>query len=516
MPAMVQVAVSISAADITALQAQAAAAKAAGADLVEVRLDTCAKLGADLDATLAAIRSLALPAIVTIRHHSEGGDWNGSDEQRTRLFAIADRSGAAYIDCELAFRRVLSNKPEQAKLILSFHDFAGMGGNLVAVVERMMKSGADIAKIAVTPDDAADLAIIENLYHQTATPLVAIAMGEIGLPSRLLAGAWGAHLTFARVDDSPGSAPGQPNVTELKECYRISKQGPHTRIFGVIGNPIIHSLSPLIHNAAFASHGLDAVYVPFLVKNAKAFWEACNGWIDGLSITIPHKQELLESVDLIEDVAQRIGAINTIYRDEDHRPIGANTDASAAVECIERQVGTLAGRHVTILGAGGVSRAIAFSLRDRGAELVIANRTLDRAQELAAEVGAHAVDTDHALKIPYEILINCTAAGMDKDPETPWPASAHQARTLVFDTIYTPLETRLIKEAQMAGAITICGLSMFISQARGQYKRWTGLDAPEALMHRLALERLSGSEPGTTKRYNTATLQRRLDGAVPP
>lgn len=509
---MVQVIAPLAAASPAALIEQAGQAQAEGADLVELRLDLCLDQGAIAADCIAAIPTLALPTVFTLRHASEGGAWQGNEDERLRLCLDADRAGAAYIDLELAHHRA-GWRPQKAKLILSFHDFCGLGGDLADIVDRQRAAGADIAKVAVTPRDAADLAVIERLLRRGGGPLCALAMGEYGLPSRLLAGAWGAALTFGRLTDSVGSAPGQPTIRELVELYRVKKQGPQTRIFGVLGNPVGHSLSPLIHNTAFIHHGIDAVYVPFLARNAEAFWRACGGWIDGLSITIPHKHALLQVVDRLEPLAMRIGAMNTICRDGHNRSVGANTDATAAIQCLESLLGSLHGRTVTLLGAGGVSRGIAFALADRGAKIVIANRGRERAEELAKEVGAKAMDLDKATGVAYDALINGTAVGMDDPASSPWPASAHRSGTVVFDTVYTPLETKLIKEAQAAGAHTICGLSMFIGQAIGQYRRWFGIDAPDGLMHRIALERLEGRSAAiTAERRGTAGLETSLGG----
>jgi 3-dehydroquinate dehydratase/shikimate dehydrogenase len=492
------VTVPISAGDVESLLALGRQAEAQGADLVEVRLDTCAKLGADTAALAAAIPRLALPAVATVRHAAEGGDWRGDEESRLRLLCAADLAGAAYVDIELRFVAGLPAAGLRAKRIVSYHDFEGMGDDLDGRIRAMRAAGADVAKVAVRPRDAADLAVIAALYrdHAQGGPLAAIAMGEHGLPSRLLAGVWGAHLAFARLDGDHGSAPGQPTARELVELYRIRHQSARTRVFGVIGSPVAHSLSPLIHNTAFIHHQLDAVYVPFRVEDAPAFWRACGEWIAGLSITIPHKQALIPLMHGIEDLAARIGAMNTVYRDKDLRPVGANTDALAVIRCLEGETGCLAGRRVLVLGAGGVSRAIAFAVAERGGKVAIANRTFDRAQELAAETGAEAVELERATTLPFDVLVNGTALGMGKPDETPWPAEAHRKESVVFDTVYHPLETRLLKDAQRAGARTVCGLDMLISQALGQFKRWTGLEAPEHLMYRAALERIGGTRTG--------------------
>lgn len=512
---MVQVIAPLAAATTDALVEQSRQAQAEGADLVELRLDLCLEHGASASDCIAAIPRLALPTVFTIRHASEGGRWSGSEAERLVLLSTADLAGAAYVDIELAHHQP-GWRPARAKLILSFHDFHSMGGDLVNIVARQRAAGADVAKLAVTAHDASDLTVIERLLRRGGGPLCAIAMGEHGLPSRLLAGAWGAAFTFGRLTGSDGSAPGQPTVRELVSLYRVKQQGPQTRIFGVIGNPVGHSLSPLIHNTALIHHGINAVYVPFLVSDAVAFWRACGGWIDGLSITIPHKHALLTTVDTLEPLAKRIGAMNTISRDGHNHSVGANTDATAAATCLESELGTLTGRRVILLGAGGVSRGIAFALTERGAKLVIANRGRERAEELAKEVGAKVVDFDKAMTLPYDALVNGTSQGMDDPTISPWPANAHRRDSVVFDTVYTPLETKLIKEAQLAGARTICGLSMFIGQALGQYKRWFDVDAPDGLMHRVALERLVEKEGRTltagTDRRGTAGLESSLGG----
>ncbi|MDA3960194.1 MAG: type I 3-dehydroquinate dehydratase [Planctomycetota bacterium] len=435
---------------------------------------------------------------MTNRIASEGGDWDGDENQRISWLLEADRAGAAYIDVELQAVARLTEMPKRAKLVLSYHDFAGMGHDLPGKIETMFAAGATVAKVAVTPHDAADLDQLAELCarwgaHGQAKEanrgLIAIGMGEIGLPSRLLAGAWGSAWTFGRID-AEGSAPGQPMIVDLIKRFRVPDQGPDTRIFGVLGDPVGHSLSPVIHNAAFTADELDAVYVPFLAHDAVNFWRQCHSWIDGLSITIPHKTALIEEMDEIEELALKIGAINTIYRGENGQTIGANTDAPAAVDCIEQAAGNIGNRQVLVLGAGGVSRAIAFALKAAGADVTLANRTAARAQALADEVGCHWVPAEEALDQAYEVLVNGTSVGMESE-ESPWPLDQHRHGSVVFDTVYTPLETRLLQDAQAQGCVPICGLSMLIGQALGQYERWTGLQAPEPLMHRVALEAMN-------------------------
>ncbi len=483
---MTLVVVPLSAADPAVLLADSRRAAESGADVVEWRIDTCLKLGAPAQDLVAAIPQSPLPVLWTVRHASERGDWSGSAAERESLCAAADEAGAAWIDLELA--QIGAWRPAKAKLILSYHDFDGMGKGLPDRI-RAMRAAGGMPKIAVTPRDAGDLDQVRALLVAREGDLVALAMGEHGLPSRLLAGVWGGFLTFARLDGQPGSAPGQPTVGDLLGLYRLRQQRPTWRVLGVIGSPIAHSLSPHIHNAALSHDGMDAVYVPFRVEDPLAFWSACGSWINGVSITIPHKHVLLAAVDRLEPLARAIGAMNTIARDG-AITIGGNTDAAAIIACVTGATGDLHGKTVLCLGAGGVGRAIAHALASRGASVVVTNRTFDRAKELAAEVGGRAVTAEEAHAVRYDVLVNGTSVGMGKPDESPWPANRHRAGTVVFDTVYTPLETRLLRDAAAAGARVVHGLDMFIHQAAEQYRRFTGRPARTGMMRAAALTRL--------------------------
>ncbi len=499
---MTAVVVPIHAARSEDLRAQADAAHRAGADLVEVRFDLCLQAGLPLDDAAAATTALPVPIMATLRHADEGGAWTGSESERRAFYEQLTWAGWVDVEAGRFADPAWRGFRPAGRLVLSLHDFTGMGAALPTRVAGMYAAGAEIAKVAVTAGDAHDLAVIERLLRSERRPLISVAMGEHGLPSRLLAGVWGAAMTFAKLPGG-GTAPGQPTVQEVLGTYRLRAQRPHTRVFGVIGSPISHSLSPLIHNAALEHLGLDAVYVPFRVEDPARFWKDCGGWLSGLSVTIPHKESLQASMDGLEDLAAGIGAMNTVYRDGEGRLIGANTDAVAIAACLEAQLGTLHGRTVLVLGAGGVARAAVHACRDRGAEVRIANRTATRAKELAAETGCVAIDWNDAPAIPYDVLINGTAVGMRKEgrdlDESPWPAEAHRPGSVVFDTVYIPLETKLLRDAQLAGCRTICGLDMFISQAEGQFSRWFHRQAPGPLMRRVALERLTpaASQPAS-------------------
>ncbi|MCK6490662.1 MAG: type I 3-dehydroquinate dehydratase [Planctomycetes bacterium] len=490
---MTQVAVPIAAASPEALAPLAQAARSQGADLVEVRLDTCQSLGADPLACARACGALALPVLATARHRCENGTWQGDEAARGQALAAAAAAGASYVDVELArwseVRAHLGPLPGRCRLILSYHDFAGLGDNLSGRIAEMRAKGA-LPKIAITAHDAADLDVVQRLYADAdadGRELIAIAMGEHGAPSRQLAGAWGAFLTFARLDGDGGSAPGQPTVKELLEVFHLRRQRRGMPVYGVIGSPIAHSLSPVLHNECFRAFDVPAIYARFRVEDAAAFWRACGGWIQGLSITIPHKAALMPLMDRLDPLARQVGVMNTVFRDQG-RTVGATTDATAIAACIAA-AGHQPEARVLVLGAGGVAQAAACALAGRGATVAIHNRTHARAVELAARCGGTALDADQARAWPYEVLLNGTAVGMKAPDDTPWP-HPHRAGTTVFDTVYTPRDTRLLREARAAGCTVIDGVEMFARQAAEQFELWTSLH-PLDLMRQMLDQRFA-------------------------
>jgi 3-dehydroquinate dehydratase/shikimate dehydrogenase len=488
-PASPAIVVPIAAADAGTLAARARAAQAAGADLVEIRFDTCAAQGGDPHALVEAIPTLALPVLATLRHRDEGGSWAGSPAERVRLYRRADDLGAAYVDCELAHAAALGWCPTRAKLILSHHDFTKPPADPEGIVAACYAAGAQVAKIAFMPRDAHDLAICERLHRWERRPLVVLAMGEFGLPSRLLAGVWGSHLTFARLADDAGSAPGQPTVADLLHGCRLREQGAATRLFGVIGDPIGHSRSPAMHNPALAAAGLDAVYVPLRVTDPEAFWAACGHWFAGLSITIPHKEAWLGRMDRLHPLARTIGAMNTMARDADGTTEGMNTDALAIVDSLRAAGADPAGRRVLVLGAGGAARAAAAACAAVGATVTVVNRTAERAERLARELGVRSVPWADAPGLAWDILINGTSVGLKSPDDTPWP-HPFPTGAVVFDTVYVPLRTRLVRDAEAAGCRTVLGIEMFVRQGAAQFTRWTGLPAPVDLMRERVLATL--------------------------
>ena len=498
-------------------EAMHAAAKA-GADAVEFRLDHLAQPGeAALDTLL---KDPPCPVLATCRAGAEGGRCDWPDDRRAALLAGAVRRGARWADFELAhlagagsLLAALAERPA-AELIVSSHDFAGRPGDLAGIIDRLDAGPGHINKVAFAAAGPEDAWSAFDVLRRSRKPCLALAMGEAGLASRVLAGKFGAFGTFAALAAGGESAPGQPTIAELRGLYRWDALGPNTDVYGVIGCPIAHSMSPAVHNAAFAAEGIDAVYVPLRIEPGAGpfnrFIDAvlARPWTDvrGLSITIPHKEHALARVgaDQVDELARAIGAINTItIADEPARALlGHNTDYAAAIDALVDGIGCLredlAGRRVAVLGAGGAARAIVAALAHYGADTTIYNRTGARAEQLARQfdrgaAGAvRAAPLEELARLEADIIINCTPIGMHGHAEaSPLPAGlALPAGTVIFDTIYNPIRTRLLADSAAAGCPTVSGLEMFINQAAAQFELWTGRPAPRQAMREAALERL--------------------------
>ncbi len=476
-----------------------AAAAAQGADAVELRLDYLQSPPAPADAA-SLVRGCPLPVVVTYRTAAQGGQYIGDEPRRLQVLRAAAQAGAAFVDVE-------SDVPPDlwppGDVIVSSHDFQRRPADLAARLAAMEASPAAVNKVAFAaagPEDA--LAALDAL-RACRKPTMAIAMGEAGVASRILARKFGAFGTFASLDATSASAPGQPTLGQLRSLYRWEAIAPRTQVFGVIGCPVGHSMSPAIHNAAFEAAGIDGVYVPLLIQggadNFNRFMDALlsRPWMDwrGLSVTIPHKENALAYVGppRCDELARRIGAINTITIGPGGELRGDNTDYAAAIDALCAAMGierrSLGGRSAAVIGAGGAARAIVAGLAHYGASVTIYNRTVARGEALAAEFGGKAASLDAA--IDAEILINCTPIGMHPriaaSPLAEIPASVG----VVFDTIYNPVETLLLRQARRRGCLTVSGLDMFVNQAVAQFQIWTGANAPRDVMREIVIRRLT-------------------------
>lgn len=539
---MTHLAVAIMVHEPEAALASAVRAAEQGADLVEFRIDHVAD---DVDGVLDLVERAPLPCIVTCRLVSEGGFYDGDEQTRISLLeriGLCPRA-PAYIDVELAAYQRSANlrqkiglvvdhpdqvRPTTTGLVLSSHDFTGRPADLYQRIESMAAAPAcRVIKVVWQARSLRDNLEAFEILLARHKPTIALCMGEAGLPSRVLARKFGALLTFAAVAQGKGTAAGQLTVQELKSSYRWDAITADTTVYGVIGDPVSHSMSPAIHNAGFDATGYDGVYLPLPIPADYVHFKATVGtWLDmgalhfrGASVTLPHKANLLrfvrESGGRVEPLADRIGAANTLAVGSDGRLEAANTDYAAALDAVCARLGgdraSLRGRRVAVIGAGGAARAVVAGFAQCGATVVVYNRTHGRAEELAAHFRQADPDPQQPIapgKVMAarleklcdsccEIYVNCTSVGMHPNTDaspfgTAAGATGWGSNTIVFDTIYNPIETRLLRQARAAGCQVISGLEMFVRQAAAQFTMWTGLEAPVEVFRRVVVERLDG------------------------
>jgi len=468
-----------------------------GVDIVELRLDAVADLDAEQVRRLCAARNR--PIIVTNRAEREGGLRSQPEDERLETLRIAAACGADYVDVELDASAALGALPGRTARIVSHHDFGATPGDLDAWVDRLRDAGADIAKLAVTARSFADAPAVLRLLRRRAAeaPLIALAMGEAGVATRILAGKFGGFLTFASAAAGHETAPGQIGVQDMLGMYRFADIGPETEVYGVAANPVAHSLSPAIHNAAFAAVRRNAVYLPLKVDDCAALLDDMTPLgLFGLSVTIPHKATMCALMDEVDEISARVGVINTV-RLSGGRRSGCNTDVAAAVGGIASAaaragIADLRGRSVLLVGAGGAGRAIAWGLHAEGVVLTIANRTATRAVALADELGVESCPLADIAGLRPDILVNATSRGMWPDvDDSPVPRELLRNGMVVFDSVYNPAETRLLREAAEAGCITASGLEWFAAQAAAQFEYWTGRPAPLQVMQAVIEEAAS-------------------------
>jgi 3-dehydroquinate dehydratase/shikimate dehydrogenase len=443
------------------------------------------------------------PVIITCRRTADGGRWEHSEEERLVLLRTAIVEGADYVDLE---DDVAARIPRygKTKRIVSHHDFGKTPADLTLLHKRLAALDADVVKIATMANHPTDNLRMLELVHSSRVPTVGLCMGEIGRPSRILAGRAGAPFTFATFQEERSLAPGQIGWRQMRDVYRYESITRTTRVYGVVADPVAHSLSPVVHNAALAAAGIDAVYVPFRVpaEQLDEFLSSAQRWpLAGLSVTIPHKETVLRHCQRRDELVTAIGAANTLSFGADGIS-AANTDATAAVESLlaalaeQDSAGTEAvqgPRTTLVLGAGGAARAVAFALRQRGVEVTVAARTLERARKIAADVDCKAVDWAHRYRLPYDCLVNCTPVGMHPQvDETPFDKQHLKAYMVVFDTVYNPENTLLVKEARSIGCRIVTGVDMFVRQASIQHRLWHGAEPPPGVM-REALKQATSS-----------------------
>jgi 3-dehydroquinate dehydratase/shikimate dehydrogenase len=458
-----------------------AEARRAGADLCELRIDYLRD--PDLKAILSA---KPLPVLATVRPQWEGGMYEGAEALRFGLLEDACRYGADYVDVE--FRAFKDFKRGDAKLVVSYHDFEKTPDDLAATAAKMAALDPFLVKVACQARGSADLARLVTLQKTFPSPIAVIAMGEFGEPLRVLYHRYGGWLTFVSLKAGLESAPGQVTVEEMVRLYQGKTIDDATEIYGVVGNPVAHSKSPLVFNDVFKHLAINARYVRLKTDDPEALRELASAMeLRGFSVTIPHKQAVAGLVDEADEIVRGVGAANTVTVREG-RLLGANTDLPASMEAIKdaavkKWSHGIYGMRALVLGAGGVSRAIAWGLKREAARVVIANRTFERGKALAEELGVDFVRWESLADARAQIIVNGTSVGMaPKAEESPVNALLFKKDMVVMDTVYTPRNTMFLRDARAAGALGIDGVEMFLRQANLQFKLWRGRTIPTEIL----------------------------------
>ena len=433
--------------------------------------------------------------IATCRRQEGGGRFPGSRDEQIEILAQAARSGCDWCDVEIETAKPmagveLKRRLSPARLIVSYHNFRGTPRSLTGIVRRLDRAGGHAVKIAAQCHSVSDSARVCELAR-TRSNVVAIPMGEFGLAGRVLSLREGSALAYAAVEKA--TAPGQLSLGAMVDLYRAERITRRTRVFGVIGDPIGHSLSPLLHNTAFHARKFDAVFVPFLVRNLREFLGAMRGFgVAGLAVTIPHKETILRVLDDCDPLAARIGAVNTVVVRGGGRLYGYNTDCVGVLRSLEKRI-RLAGSRVLLFGAGGAARAAAFALAQAGSIVCLCARRPERARELARAAGGQIVDRSDLAREFFDAIVNCTPVGMHPKGGSPLAAEELNCR-IVMDMVYRPRETELLQLARRKGIEIISGVEMFLAQGFAQYEIWTGERAPESAMRRAVVSALDGEE----------------------
>jgi len=505
---MTYLAVPIAAETIDQAAVQITSAVAAGAEMLELRTDYLQNLEPSfIPDLLAHVRQArpSPPVVVTCRSKQQGGAIAYSDDLRVEVLVAAVKAGAHFIDCEYEtftqikhqekIRLALSNST-RTRLILSAHNFEGPFPDLAALYRHITTTyPASIPKLVYTANHINDCFAALDLLSRTSDDRIVFCMGEPGLITRIIAKKLNAFLTFASLDEDTTTAPGQLSITDLKNIYRCDDINEQTELYGVIGSPVGHSLSPAIHNACFAKMRMNKLYLPVLLEGGREEFDLFINRLlarralgfKGFSVTIPHKTNALNYVQRkagkVEPLAEIIGAANTLIFGPDDRTSAYNTDCRAAIDAIETVLKKIDGLTAAVIGAGGVARALVAGLVGAGAKVTIYNRTVKKAQRLADEFECEFGSLDDLKNLDAKLLVNCTSLGMFPDIETtPLLAEYLKRGMTVFDTVYNPSQTLLLKNAKKARAKTVSGLEMFINQAAAQFRLFTKQEADKSLM----------------------------------
>ncbi|MGH9394651.1 MAG: shikimate dehydrogenase [Terriglobales bacterium] len=478
--------------------------------LIELRLDSLKDPGQAIAPLREFLHSAPQTlAIATCRKQTFGGSYKGTVAAEWQVLKQAAAAGCAMVDLELQSAErlpaaALAEMRQHAELIISYHDFKTTPA-LAPLYARMRKIPADIYKLVPTANTwRQNVELLRFLEEREAAEersptrsaqLVAFCMGDAGLFSRVLGLRAGGAFTYAALERAEATAPGQLDYQTLRTMYRVNELSRATRVYGVLGYPLAHSLSPRMLNAAFRRTGVNAVYLPLPSRKPSEVLDVADDIpLSGLSVTHPHKSSVLGSLERVDALAKAVGAINTVVRSQG-KFYGYNTDVAGVVEPLAAAM-TLRGARILVLGAGGAARAAVFGLRSRGAQVFIHNRTRSRAQALATAAKAKVVGRPELKKLNFQAVVHATPVGQyPKVGESLLEPDEIRA-PLLFDLVYNPLETELARRARALGAQVIPGIEMFVLQGARQFELWTGKPAPVEDMRREVLAALSETAAG--------------------
>ena len=461
------------------------------ADIIELRLD-CVEEAIWTAELASLIRKQSRPLILTFRPSEQGGRRALTRAAREAFWKGdwgASRTALLDIESDL----VIDGSFDWPRVIASHHHFSGVPDDLETIYERLAATSAHVVKVAVGANDITDCIRIFKLLDRARSEkrnLIAIAMGDAGVATRILGPSRGAFLTYGSLEDASATAPGQVTARQLRSVYRIDEINEDTMICGLVGRPVMHSVSPHMHNAAFAAAGVNGVYLPLEVRDVHAFIKRMVrpetrelDWnLRGLSVTAPHKSSVMELLDSVEPDAKEIGAVNTIVIEDDGLH-GYNTDVHGLMAPLRERVSSLNGLSVAVIGAGGAARAAVWALQKDRARVTLFARAPMKAGSLAESFGVSCEPLAAASFKNYDVVINAT-------PANPGVAGQLAGAKLVYDLVYNPIETRFLKEARDAGCETLGGLEMLAAQAQLQFELWTGKKPANRLMYDAGLAAL--------------------------
>ena len=470
---------------------------------LEFRLDYLAKPAAALPQLGEFLaENGAATVVATCRCKESGGRFAGSNTAALDVLLKAAEAGFQIVDIELQSIEKLPKttigrlREAGAAVIISYHDFHATK-DLDGVYERIVPFAPDFIKVVPTAKSLSDnltlMRFLERMEDRSNSSIVGICMGEPGIISRVLGLRAGSAFTFAAANVGEETAPGQIAARTLIETYRVDQVDAATKVYGVAGNPIRSSLSPLMMNTAFRRETVNAVYLALQTSKVDDLFKLAREIpIQGLSVTMPLKEDILPLLERTDHLSAKIGAVNTVLRAQDGKFYGFNTDVAGIVGPLERRL-SLKGAKVLVLGAGGAARAAVFGCRDKGAEVWILNRTTETAQKLARQAGAKTIKREAVAKTGFDVIINATPIGMTGQKAAPLLGPEDLTARIVFDLVYNPIETPLLRMARQKGLTAISGVEMFVQQGARQFEIWTGKPAPEEEMLRVVLHSLRQS-----------------------